>query len=240
MNIKEYLAIPDFISMLNASFGFLAIIMVTKGDLNLAAMFILVAVIFDSLDGWVARKSKRVDRYGFGKNIDSICDVISFGVAPGMLLYAASTSYFIPYINILVALLIVLCGILRLSRFNVLPDSGANLGEGKFIGLPIPTTAMILGSYYLSGIFNIELALIMMTAVSILMISTVEYPKIRNPILLLVGGIFIILSCLPQNISSVIANLPAKFLFIFTLIYLITVPFMVLYAKLRRSGPNVR
>ena len=240
MNIKEYLALADFVSMLNGSFGFLAIIMMTKGDLNLAAMFILVAVIFDSLDGWVARKSKRVDRYGFGKNIDSICDVISFGVAPGMLLYTASTSYFIPYINILVALLIVLCGILRLSRFNVLTDSSPNLGEGKFIGLPIPTTALILGSYYLSGIFNIEWALIMMTVVSILMISTVEYPKIRNPIVLLVGGILLILSCLPQNISIVIANLPAKFLFAFTLIYLITVPFMVLYAKLRRSGPNVR
>lgn len=240
MNIKEFMAFADIISLLNASFGFLAIVMITKGDLNLASMFILVAVIFDSLDGWVARKTNRVDRYGFGKNIDSLCDVISFGVAPGMLLYTASTSYFIPYINILVALLIVLCGILRLSRFNVLSDSSANFGEGKFIGLPIPTTALILGSFYLSGIFNIELALIIMTVVSILMISTVEYSKIRNPIILLLGGLLIILSCLPQNISSVIDNFPAKFLFIFTLIYLITVPFMSLYSNLRRSGPNVR
>ena len=240
MNIKEYVALPDFISLLNASFGFLAIIMVLEGNLSLTAMFILMAVIFDSLDGWVARKSKRVDQFGFGKNVDSLCDIISFGVAPGMLLYAASTSYFIPYINILVALLIVLSGILRLSRFNVLADSSANFGEGKFMGLPIPTTALILGSYYLSGIFNVELALIIMTAVSILMISTVEYTKIRNPILLFVGGLLIILSCLPQDISSAIANLPAKFLFIFTLIYLVAVPFMVLYAKLRRSGPNVR
>lgn len=240
MNIKEYMALADVISLLNGAFGFLAIIMVTKGDLIHAAMFILIAVIFDSVDGWVARKSKRVDQFGFGKNIDSLCDVISFGVAPGMLLYAASSSYFIPYINILVALLIVLCGILRLSRFNVLTDSGTNFGEGKFIGLPIPTTALILGSFYLSGIFNIELALIIMAAVSILMISTVEYTKIKNPILLLLGGLLIILSCLPQNISYVIANLPAKFLFIFTLIYLIAVPFMALYAKLRRSGPNVR
>jgi archaetidylserine synthase len=240
MNIKEYMALADVFSLVNGSFGFLAIIMVTKGDLNLAAMFILIAVIFDSVDGWVARKSKRVDQFGFGKNIDSLCDVISFGVAPGMLLYAASTSYFIPYINILVALLIVLCGILRLSRFNVQTNSGANFSEGKFIGLPIPTTALILGSFYLSGIFNIELALIMMAAVSILMISTVEYTKIRNPILLLMGGLLIILSCLPQNISSIIANLPAKFLFIFTIIYLIAVPIMAFYAKLHRSGPNVR
>lgn len=240
MKIKDYMAAADVISLLNASFGFLAIIMVLEGDLGLAAVFILIAVIFDSLDGWLARKTKRVDQLGFGKNVDSLCDVISFGVAPGMLLFAATTSYFIPYINILVALLIVICGILRLSRFNVLSDSSTNFGEGKFIGLPIPTTALILGSFYLSGIFNVEFALIIMTAVSILMISTVEYTKIKNPVLLLVGGLLIILSCLPQDISSVILNLPAKFLFIFTVSYLVIVPLMALYAKLRRSGLNVR
>lgn len=238
MNIKEYIALADLISLFNASFGFLAIISVLNGDLSLAAMFILIAVIFDSLDGWVARKSNRVDDLGFGKNIDSLCDAISFGVAPGILLFAASKSYFIPYINILVALLIVLCGILRLSRFNVLSDSGTNFGKSKFIGLPIPTTALILGSFYLSGIFNIGLALIIMTAVSLLMISTVEYTKIRNPVLLFVGGLLIILACLPQDISSGIFNLPAKFLFMFTLIYLVAVPIMAYYAKLHRSGPK--
>jgi archaetidylserine synthase len=162
--------------------------------------------------------------------------VISFGVAPGMLLYSASTSYSIPYINILVALLVVLCGIIRLSRFNVLSDSSPSLGRDKFIGLPIPSTALILGSFYLSNIFTIELSLVIMGVVSILMVSTFEYPKIKNPILLLIGGFLIILTCLPQSISSVIFNLPAKFLFIITLLYLITVPFMHLYAKLRRSG----
>ncbi|HPX77801.1 MAG TPA: CDP-diacylglycerol--serine O-phosphatidyltransferase, partial [Methanobacterium sp.] len=114
-----------------------------------------------------------------------------------------------------------------------------NFGKSKFIGLPIPTTALILGSFYLSGIFNIGLALIIMTAVSLLMISTVEYTKIRNPILLFVGGLLIILACLPQEISSGIFNLPAKFLFMFTLIYLVAVPIMAYYAKLHRSGPNV-
>lgn len=240
MKITDQVALADLVSFLNASFGFLAIIMAAKGELVLAAQFILIAVIFDSVDGWVARKTKRVDQVGFGKNVDSLCDVISFGVAPGMLLFAASTSNVIQYINILVALLIVICGILRLSRFNVLSNSGTNLGGEKFIGLPIPSTALILGSFYLSGIFNIYLALIIMAVVSMLMISTFEYPKFRNPILLMAGSSLIILSCLPQNISSVIANLPAKFLFTFTLIYLIAVPFMDLYAKLRRSGPNVR
>ena len=66
---------------------------------------------------------KRVDQYGFGENIDSLSDVISFGVAPGMLLIAACQSFSIPYLNIVVALLILLCGVLRLARFNVITNS---------------------------------------------------------------------------------------------------------------------
>jgi archaetidylserine synthase len=235
MHLK-YIALPDLISLINASLGFLAIIMAARGDLALAAKFILLAVIFDFLDGWVARKTKRVDQVGFGKNIDSLSDVISFGVAPGILLYSASTSYSIPYINILVSLLVVLCGIIRLSRFNVLSNSAPSLSRDKFIGLPIPSTALILGSLYLSNIFNITFSLAIMGVASILMVSNFEYPKIKNPILLLVGGLLIILTCLPQSISSVIFNLPANFLFILTLLYLIMVPFMHLYANFRRSG----
>ena len=236
MQLKYQMALPDLISLINATFGFLAIIMASRGDLVLAAKFILLAVILDFLDGWVARKTKRVDQVGFGKNIDSLSDVISFGVAPGMLLYSASTSFSIPYINILVSLLIVLCGIIRLSRFNVLSNSSLDLSRDKFIGLPIPSTALILGSLYLSNIFNIELSLAIMGVVSILMVSNFEYPKIKNTKLLLIGGLLIILTCLPQNITFIILNLPANFLFILTLLYLLTVPFMHLYANLRRSG----
>jgi archaetidylserine synthase len=204
----------------------------------------LVAVIFDSLDGWVARKTKkvdefRVDEFGFGGNIDSLSDVISFGLAPGMLLYSACASFSIPYINIVVALLILLCGILRLARFNVLTDSGEGADE-KFMGLPIPSTALILGSFYLSGIFRADLALVIMVVVSVLMVSTIAYPKFRGTKIVLAGGVLILFTLLPQGILSAGANLPAKLLFVTALIYLLTVPFMELYAKFRRSGPNVR
>jgi archaetidylserine synthase len=240
MNIRHYMAAADLISLVNASFGFLAVLMVTRGNLIFAANFMLLAVIFDSVDGWVARKTKRVDRLGFGKNIDSLSDVISFGVAPGMLLYSACASYSIQYINIIVALLIVICGILRLSRFNVLADSSDVPSGDKFVGLPIPITALILGSFYLSGMFRMDLALIIMAVVAVLMISTVDYPKFRGIKLMIGGGVLIIGTCLPQNILSLAAYLPAKLLFIFTTIYVIIVPLMELYAKLLRSGPHVR
>jgi len=239
MNIKHYMSYADIVSLGNASFGFLSILMVIYGHLDLAAQFMLVAVIFDSLDGYVARKTKRVDQYGFGENIDSLSDVISFGVAPGMLLIAACQSFSIPYLNIVVALLILLCGVLRLARFNVITNSSEGNDE-KFVGLPIPTTALILGSFYLSGIFRADLALVIMVVVSLMMVSTIGYPKFRGAKIVVIGSLLIFLTLLPLNFSSIIAYLPAKLLFIVSLIYLITIPFMDLYAKLRRSGPNVR
>lgn len=236
MNMKHYMSYADLVSLGNASFGFLSIIMVLNGFLAVAAQFMLVAVIFDSLDGWVARRTKRVDEFGFGENIDSLSDVISFGVAPGMLLYSACASFSIPYINIVVALLILLCGILRLARFNVITGEGSD----EFVGLPIPSTALILGSFYLSGIFRADLALVIMVVVSVLMVSTIAYPKFKGTKIVLAGSVLIISTLLPQHILSAMVNLPAKVLFISSLIYVLTVPFMDLYAKLRRSGPNVR
>ncbi|HMK54318.1 MAG TPA: archaetidylserine synthase [Methanobacteriaceae archaeon] len=240
MHINTYVAAPDLVSLANASSGFLSIIMVLEGNFVLAAQLMLIAVIFDSLDGWVARKTNRNDKYGFGKNMDSLSDVISFGVAPGIFLYAASSSLILPYINILVGLLIVICGILRLSRFNVLTQNNDIPLKDKFVGLPIPSTALVLGSFYLSGIFSVDLAPLIMALVAVLMISTIEYPKFKGIKVVAVGSVLIIGSCLPQGILSFIAYLPAKLLLVFTSIYVIIVPLMELYGKLLRSGPHVR
>jgi archaetidylserine synthase len=240
MKITHYMALPDLVSLANASSGFLAVIMVSIGNLILASQFMLLAVIFDSIDGWVARRTNRVDEHGFGKNMDSLSDVISFGVAPGMLLFTACQSFSIPYINILVALLIVISGILRLSRFNVLADSSDVPGGDKFVGLPIPTTALILGSFYLSGMFRMDFALIIMAVIAVFMISTIEYPKFKSMILMASGGVLIVGTILPQNILSSISYLPAKLLFLFTIISVLIMPLMELYGKLLRSGPHVR
>lgn len=240
MKISHYVALADLVSLANASSGFLAVVMVSTGNLILASQFMLLAVIFDSVDGWVARRTNRVDEHGFGKNMDSLSDVISFGVAPGMLLFTTCQSFSIPYINILVSLLIVICGILRLSRFNVLADSSDVPGGDKFVGLPIPITALILGSFYLSGMFRMDLAIIIMAVVAVLMVSTFEYPKFRGMILMGIGGILIIGTILPQNILSSVGYLPAKLLFIFAIIYVLIVPLMELYGRLLRSGPHVR
>jgi len=236
MNIRSYTSIADLFSIANASSGFLSIIMASMGDLVLAAKFMLIAVIFDSIDGWVARKIKREDESGFGRNMDSLSDIVSFGVAPGMLLYISCMQYGITYFNMAISLLVVICGILRLSRFNVTAD----LYTDKFIGLPIPTAALILGTFYLSGFFREYLALLIMILVSLLMISTFEYPKIRDMRILLVGSILLIATLLPQKIISYVASFPVKLLFVIVLLYLLAVPIIELYNRFFRSGPNVR
>ncbi|MBI5680227.1 MAG: archaetidylserine synthase [Methanobacterium sp.] len=236
MNIRHYTSVADLVSIANASSGFLSIVMITMGNLVLAAKFILLAVIFDALDGWVARKINREDEYGFGKNIDSLSDIISFGVAPAMLLYMSYSSFGAPYLNLAVALLIVICGLLRLSRFNVITDAS----DDKFIGLPIPVTALVLGSFFLSGLFQADIALVIMGIVSLLMISTINYPKFRDIKIVAVSSILVVATLLPQNFLSNISYLPAKLLFIIILLYLIVVPIIDLYTRFIRSGPNVR
>ncbi|MDI6645253.1 MAG: archaetidylserine synthase [Methanobacteriaceae archaeon] len=229
MNIKSYMSVADLFSIGNASFGFLSIVMIINGDLVLAAKFMLISVIFDALDGWVARKVKRLDEYGFGKNIDSLCDVISFGVAPGIFLYSATLTFSIPYINILVSLLIVICGILRLSRFNIITSSIKSSKE--FVGLPIPATAMIISSFYLSGMFHVDLSLVIMTAVSLLMISTITYPKISDIKIMVIGGVLLLATLIPQSILASIYYIPGKTLFVASILYLLIIPFIRLYSK---------
>lgn len=236
MNIRSYTSPADLVSIANASSGFLSIIMVTTGNFVLAAKFMLLAVIFDAADGWVARKFNKECDYEFGKQMDSLSDIVSFGVAPGLFLYILGSSFAIPYFNTIIALLIVICGILRLSRFNVISE----LCVDKFVGLPIPTTALILGTFYLSGFFNIGLSFIIMGVVSLLMISTFEYPKVKDLKVLTVGGILLLLTFLPQKILVHVASFPAKLLFTIMLLYLLAIPIIDLYTRFFRSGPNVR
>ena len=214
-----YLAIPDIISLLNLVFGFLAILMVLDNQLSIASVCILVAVVFDSVDGWVSRKLNRDDPFGFGKNIDSLADVVSFGVAPSVILYQVglSVSDWAAYLVAIVAVLTLVCGLLRLTRYNVISDK---INYHGFVGFPIPGTAIILATYYLSGLFNVAVASIIMLFAAYLMISTIRYPKVDNYYIIGFGALMILLLILPINVSIGAINLPALALFILSLIYM--------------------
>ncbi|MCK8826674.1 CDP-diacylglycerol--serine O-phosphatidyltransferase [Natroniella acetigena] len=152
-------------------------------NFTVAAWLILFAIIFDGLDGKVARKLEGYSQ--FGKEFDSFCDAVSFGVAPSILIYATMTaeSYFKAVI-IPVAFLFMLAGIIRLVRFNIETELSAN--KGNFIGVPIPAAAGLLASYYIftnavwGQFLGLKLFLGMTILVSVLMVSNLSHQNISN------------------------------------------------------------
>jgi len=125
--------IPSIFTLANLLFGFLALILVIEENYTLAAAMILGSVLMDSLDGKVARRlSVSSD---FGKELDSLSDLVSFGVAPAILTYQAILQPlqpgYIRLIGLTIAAIFVLCGASRLARFNML-----NITT-HFVGVPI-------------------------------------------------------------------------------------------------------
>ena len=200
--IQEFIALSDIVSLMNMTCGFLSAVLSINHNFYLSAIFMIFSLIFDSADGFVARKTNREDEYGFGKNIDSLSDIVSFGIAPAIFLYTFSLAnaghLIVP--TIFVSLFIVICGVLRLTRYNVISDKV----EG-FIGFPIPGISIIIASFYISGLFNIYIALILAVIISIAMICNKSYDKFNNLYLLVLNGIcllFIILQ-VPLYMGSV-------------------------------------
>ena len=215
--IQSFIAISDVISLLNMSSGFLSIINSINNNFEIAAIFMIIAIMFDSVDGWVARKTNRDDSLGFGKNIDSLSDVVSFGVAPAVFVYTTlNTSSNI--LVMLVSLFIVICGVLRLTRYNVIAD---HIKTSGFIGFPIPGIAMILATLYLSGVYNVYIAIPLSLLVSFLMISNIKYPKFDNMPIIAISCVLILLILLPIKLIVFNINIPALILLLFCLYYLL-------------------
>ena len=218
--MKSFIAMSDIISLLNMSSGFLSVISSINHDFELAAILMIIAIIFDSSDGWVARKTNRQDDLGFGKNIDSLSDIVSFGVAPATFIYSCinTTPGIFQAIVIIISLLIVICGVLRLTRYNVIADK---LNTSDFIGFPIPGISFVLATFYLSGLFNPYVALILSVIISLLMISNITYPKFDNIPVIAISAVLILILILPVNIILFNINIPALILLLFCLYYLI-------------------
>lgn len=218
--IRSFIAISDIISLLNMCSGFLAIISSINHNFELSAILMIIAIIFDSIDGWVARKTNRQDSLGFGKNIDSLSDIVSFGVAPAVFICTCinTTPSIMQAVVILTGLMIVICGVLRLARYNVI---AGKIDTKDFIGFPIPGISFILATYYLSGLFNPHIALALSVIVSLLMASNIRYPKFDNMPLIGISAVLIVLLILPINLAIYNVNIPATILLIFCLYYLI-------------------
>ncbi len=199
--------LPNLITTLNMFFGFFALIYAIRGEYVWSAYAIVGAAVFDLLDGRVARMTHSTSK--FGAEYDSLCDLVSFGVAPGVLLYLWALQPF-GRLGWLVSFLFTACGALRLARFNV----QANIVEkAYFQGLPIPMAAGIVASSVLAwndlgwDPQQSVLLLAMAILLAFVMVSTFRYRSFKDldlrerlPFWYLVLGVgaFIVIAIRPE------------------------------------------
>lgn len=172
--------VPSLFTILNIFSGFRSIIHSSQGDYILAAWFIILAALFDMLDGIMARITKSSS--DFGVELDSLSDVVSFGAAPSFLIYSIHL-HTIEGWGMLISAMPMIFGALRLARFNV-----QLIGYDKdfFKGLPIPAMAITIVSFILKYIdetnrlvpLAASLLPVMVVILSLLMVSTIKYDTI--------------------------------------------------------------
>jgi CDP-diacylglycerol--serine O-phosphatidyltransferase len=172
--------LPNTFTALNMACGFFSIILGWKGEFYPAAMLLVLGAIFDSVDGRVARMTHT--QSAFGEQFDSISDVVTFGVAPAFLVY---NKFFIDIgrIGLIISFIFLLCGALRLARFNANIEK---VSSDFFQGLPIPSGALGLVGLTLFSleypfINNIKpLLIIYVVFFSFLMISNIPFNSFKN------------------------------------------------------------
>lgn len=175
--------IPNILTTGNMFCGLAAVVFVFHGRFEAAAIAIMIAMIFDVLDGTSARLTDSTSE--FGVEYDSLSDLISFGLAPGFLVYAWALQSAGMLLGAAVMFAYVACGALRLARFNVMGSSGDNR---FFMGLPIPAAAGFVSTFYIfdKHIVHLPESLLPYVVIGIsllmsfLMVSTVKYRSVKQ------------------------------------------------------------
>ncbi len=222
---------PTIVTLANLAGGVMSIIYASQDHLTQSAWCILVAIIMDMLDGRVARWTGTTSQ--FGVELDSLCDAVSFGVAPAFLMYQIALQP-LGRPGYMIAIFFAMMGVVRLARFNVKAQTGEP--STHFTGLPIPAAAGILASFVLSyelfgneaiSVKTIPLLMkrmpfifkfvpLLMVILSFLMVSTVQYgnfkqlklgrPKSLQNLALLLVGVLLIFTY-PQNTIFIVFSL---------------------------------
>ena len=180
-------AVPNFFTLMNLLAGFFSLIQTAAGNLEAAAWLVVLAAFFDLLDGLMARL---VGVSGeFGVELDSLSDVVSFGVAPSFLLYMFGLTQLGPMWGGLLASLPALFGAVRLAKFNSMAEAGAKSTE--FTGLPIPAQAGTVVVFILTFIgrpwFDVlarpqlSVLITLVVGLSALMVAPISFPALPQP-----------------------------------------------------------
>ena len=198
--------IPNLFTSMNMFCGFLSIINASEENFTYAAWLIIIAAIFDGLDGIVARLTNSSS--ALGVELDSLSDVVSFGAAPAYLIYAIELHKF-NTLGIIISSIIMITGAFRLARFNV---QLIGFDKAFFKGLPIPTSALTIATFIITfyqidtGFSKAEANSVipLVIILSYLMVSRIKYDTIpkfswgaikKEPfiIILIVAGVAVLI-----------------------------------------------
>lgn len=173
--------LPNLLTATGLFAGFYSVVAALKGYFDLSAYAIFIAMIMDTLDGRVARMTNT--QTPFGSEFDSLSDVVSFGVAPALVIYSWSLTS-LGKVGWLGAFLFAACGALRLARFNTQVKSA---DKRYFQGLPIPAAAAVIASFvwlwhdYINQPMWFEIVALIITAVlALLMVSNVRFHSFKQ------------------------------------------------------------
>lgn len=220
---KGIYILPNLFTSGSLFAGFYSMVATMNGDYRTAAIWVLVSSIFDGLDGKVARLTGTASK--FGVEYDSLADLVAFGVAPGLLMYSWALKPF-GRLGWLAAFLFVVCGALRLARFNVQVNT---VESRRFIGLPIPAAASMVSAtvlfFYHFGwpsSYKKVAILILIYFLAFLMVSSLKYYSFKDPgIIKRQPFTFLVLAVI---LLIVIASWPVPMLFILFLCYIFSGP----------------
>jgi CDP-diacylglycerol---serine O-phosphatidyltransferase len=216
--------LPNIFTTINLFCGFYSIIASISGKFLAGAVAILIAGVFDWLDGKIARATNTTSK--FGVEYDSLADLVSFGMAPGIMMYLWALQP-LGRIGWLAAFLFMACGALRLARFNT---QFGSISSKHFVGLPIPAaaglpavTVMLHYRLGMPGSANPVVMLLMLYILSFLMVSTIKYNSFKKPELFKKMNFNVLVSVI--LILIFIAAQPSIALFLFGTVYVASGPF---------------
>lgn len=232
---KGIYILPNLFTTGSLFAGFYSMVATMGGNYHAAALWVLASAIFDGLDGKVARLTGTASK--FGVEYDSLADLVSFGVAPGLLMYAWALKPF-GRLGWLAAFLFVVCGALRLARFNV---QVATVESKRFIGLPTPAAASMVCATVLlffhqgwPSSYKQAAILILIYSLAFLMVSNFRYYSFKDPgIVKRQPFAFLVLAIL---LLIVIAAEPVIMLFLIFFSYMLSGPvgYIMLWPRRRR------
>ncbi|BCS87461.1 CDP-diacylglycerol--serine O-phosphatidyltransferase [Pseudodesulfovibrio sediminis] len=238
---KSVYLLPNLLTTTSLFIGFLGLTWAIQGDYSSCALCILASCVFDGLDGKVARMTGTTSE--FGVQLDSLADLVAFGVVPAVMSYLWILNDF-GRLGLMAAFLFMACGALRLARFNV---QASTSDKKHFVGLPIPAAACTMATLvlfsefvpqeYMHSVVSVG-ALVLVYMLSFFMVSTIRFYSFKeisafkaHPFSWMVTAILLF---------SLVASRPKVLGFLIFLGYLISGPLYTLFLLSRRNKRLLR